>query len=227
MSLACAVCPVRDRAACSVLSDEQREALARSGRMREVAPGETLFAAGESNSVCATLVSGLLKVGSLDVDGRERILALVHPAGFVAELFAPFAHHDIVALIPSRVCLFARSNLQAAIEKQPQLGAALLRRSEEDLHRSREMVVRSARPALSRVAELLLALAEAASDSSCHPASNFDLCLSRGEMANLLGLTIETVSRAITRLERDGAVRRNGLRGIELLDPAHLKGLAD
>ena len=49
-----------------------------------------------------------------------------------------------------------------------------------------------------------------------------DLPLSRAEMAGLLGLTIETVSRQVSALERSGAIRRHGLRGIELVDAAQL-----
>ena len=65
-------------------------------------------------------------------------------------------------------------------------------------------------------------MAGAASDSPCHPAARFDLPLSRAEMAGLLGLTIETVSRQVSALERSGAIRRKGLRGIELVDAAQL-----
>lgn len=223
MSLACHTCPVRDRAACSVLDDEDREALARTGRTRDLKRGELLFAAGDESIACATLVSGALKVSSLDEDGVERILALIHPAGFVGELFAPFAEHDVYALTDSRVCLFGRSHLDRAIDDHPALGRALLRRSQEDLHESRRMLELSGRKtAADRVGGLLLELARAASDSPCHPAARFDLPLTRGEMASLLGMTIETVSRSLTAFARSGAIRKHGARGIELLDPARL-----
>ena len=57
------------------------------------------------------------------------------------------------------------------------------------------------------------------------PAAAFDLPLTRGEIAALLGLTIETVSRQLTALERDGVIRRNGARGIELVDAARLEAV--
>ena len=38
----------------------------------------------------------------------------------------------------------------------------------------------------------------------------------------MLGITIETVSRMLTRFEKDGAIRRTGKRGIDLIDPALL-----
>ena len=224
MVLDCSTCPVRDRAACSVLSDGEREALARSGRSRKLRRGELLFAAGDANVACATLLKGALKVAAVDEEGTERILALVHPAGFVGELFTPFAHYDVVALTDSELCVFPKSEMGRAVELNPRLAQALLRRSQEDLLQSRELLALSGRRSASaKVAGLLTGLAEAASDSSCHAAKAFELPLTRGEIAGMLGLTIETVSRAITKFERDGVIRRHGARGIDVLEPARLE----
>ncbi len=222
MSLPCSGCPVRDRAACSVLSEAERDSLARAGRMRHLRRGELLFAAGDEDTSCATLVNGALKIRTIGEDGTERILALVHPAGFVGELFTPFAHHDVVALTDSDLCVFARTDMNGAVERHPRLAQALLRRSQEDLHAARELLALSGRSAAEKLGTLLRGMAEAASESPCHPARSFDMPLTRGEMAEILGLTIETVSRTLTRFERDGIVQRKGARGIELLDPARL-----
>ena len=227
MNLACETCPVRDRAACAVLAEDERDALAAIGRTRTIARGEMLFAAGDDNAACATLVSGALKVTSTDEEGEERILALIHPAGFAGELFQPFAHYDVVALSDSRLCTFSQADMEAAIERYPALGRALLRRSQEDLHAARDLLdMTGRRDAKARVAALVLSLARAASDSPCHPAERFELPLTRGEMANLAGLTIETVSRRLTELEKEGVITREGARGIALSDPARLMAIA-
>lgn len=226
MNLACATCPVRDSAACAVLTEEERDALARAGRTVTLEKGETLFAAGDEEHSCATLVSGALKVTSFDQNGEERILALIHPAGFVGELFQPFAQHDVVALSDCRLCVFARSEMERALDQHPALARALLRRSQDDLHAARELLeLTGKQDAATRLAGLILSLARAASDSPCHPAQEFDLPLSRGEMAQMLGLTIETVSRRMTQFEKDGIIAKKGARGIELVDPARLAAL--
>ncbi len=223
MSLACETCPVRDRAACAVLQPEERSTLSRSGRHRTLARGETLFAAGDKMDLCATLVSGALKITSFDADGNEHILALIHPSGFIGEFFQPFADYDVVALSDSKLCTFADSEMEAAIESYPALARALLRRAQEDLHTSRAMQALTTKASgRARVAALLLGFAQAASNSPCHPADRFELPLTRGEMAGMLGLTIETVSRQLTALEKAGAIRREGKRGIALVDPALL-----
>ena len=132
-----------------------------------------------------------------------------------------------MALTEAELCVFPRDRYEAALERFPALGRALLRRSTEALGERRDLLSTvSRRPATERVAGFLLALGKAANDSACHPARMFDLVLTRGEMASLLGLTIETVSRRITALEKEGVIRRHGARGIELLDAARLGSLA-
>lgn len=225
--LACATCPVRDRAARAALDEDQRGDLARLGFHRTLKRGDTLFHAGDDSDHCATLISGALKIAQVDAGGTEHILALIHPAGFVGELFAPVAHHDVIALTDSQLCVFPRRQYEAVVERFPALGRALLRRSSEDLFESRAlMALMTGRTAGQRVAGFLLAMANAASDSPCHPAKAFDLPVTRGEIASLLGLTIETVSRQLTKLEKSEVIARDGARGIELLDAARLGTLA-
>ena len=186
-----------------------------------------LFAAGDDEAACATLVSGALKVSAIDPEGNEQILSLVHPAGFIGELFAPFAHHDVVALTQSRLCTFARADIERAIDTYPALARALLRRSQEDLLATRNLLELNANAsAEARLAALIHDFAAAASNSSCHIARQFELPLTRGEIANMLGLTIETVSRKLKELEKNGAISRKGKRGIELVDPALLQALS-
>ena len=225
--LDCATCAVRERAACAALSDKERGELARIGRRRTVHKGDTVFAAGEDNGACATLISGALKIASFGEDGSERILSLVHPAGFVGEMFTAVAHHDVVALADSELCLFSRDQYEAAVDRFPALAKALLRRSAEDLFDARSLVeLQARRSSKARVAAFLLAMADAASHSQFHPADAFDLPLTRGEIAGLLGLTIETVSRQLTALERERVIVRDGARGIRVAEPARLKALA-
>ncbi len=214
---------MRSRAACSALREEERGELARIGHHQRLRRGQTLFAAHDEPAHCATLISGALKISSFGEDGTERILSLVHPAGFIGEMFAPVADHQIVALTDSKLCVFSKRDYERAVERFPALGRALLRRSAEDLFESRALIdLLGRRSSLQKVSGMLLAMARAASDSPCHPAATFDLPVTRGEMAGMLGLTIETVSRQLSKLERDGLIHRSGTRGIEIVDAARL-----
>lgn len=225
--LPCATCPVRDRAACAALSDHERNELGHLGHHRTLQRGEILFASGDRSSICATLISGALKISSFGEDGIERILSLIHPAGFVGELFAPMARHDVIALTESRLCVFSTKDYVRAIERFPALGRALLRRSSEDLFESRSLIdLTTRRNARQKVAGFLVSMAHAASASPCRTTNVFELPLTRGEIGGMLGLTIETVSRQMTQLETDGLIERWGPRGVLLKDSSRLTALA-
>jgi CRP/FNR family transcriptional regulator len=119
--------------------------------------------------------------------------------------------------------VFPRREYEQALERFPALGRALLRRSSNDLLESRALLAAvTGRTAVQRVSSFLLALARAANPHQGSPASRFDLVLTRGEIAALLGLTIETVSRQLTALEKDGVIRREGARGILIDDEVRL-----
>jgi CRP/FNR family transcriptional regulator, anaerobic regulatory protein len=226
-ALRCDVCSVRERAACASLREGERRELARIGHHRELKRGATVFSAGDENNLAATLTKGVLKISAFDEDGTEHILSLIHPAGFAGELFVANVHHDIVALTDCELCVFPRAEYERALQRFPELGRALLRRSSQDLLDTRSLLAGiTSRSAVQRVAGFLLAMGRAANDAECHPAIEFDMVLTRGEIASLLGLTIETVSRQLTKLERDGVIRRRGARGILLLDAARLGRLA-
>lgn len=227
-SLRCEVCAVRHLAACASLSETDRRELARMGHRRTLSRGEHLSAAGSENSYSATLVSGLLKVSAVDAHGTEHLLSLIHPAGFAGELFTTSAEHDVVALVDSELCLFPRRSFEAALERFPRLSQAMLRRSASALSESRALLASvTSRSAVQKVAGLILDLSRAANVVESHPATEFDLILSRGDMAALLGLTIETVSRKLTQFEREGFIERTGARGIRVLDAARLASVAN
>ena len=71
-----------------------------------------------------------------------------------------------------------------------------------------------------------MSMARAASDSPCHPSQSFDLPLTRGEIAGMLGTTIETVSRQLSALEGEAVIRREGARGIRITNLPGLEAAA-
>lgn len=227
LPIQCADCPVADQAVCSALDPADRAELARMGHHRRYARGETIVAAGDTGTVCATLTRGAAKMSTIDRDGTERIVALVHPAGMLGQLFAPTATLDVTALTESEVCLFPRARFEALCDARPALAKRLLAELSRELDESRTLIdLISKRQARGRVAALIVAFAQAAARAPCHAGDSFDLPLTRGEMAQLLGLTIETVSRTLTALEHEGAIRRQGSHGIAIVDPPRLRALA-
>jgi CRP/FNR family transcriptional regulator len=220
---ACADCPVRDQAVCAALNGSELDELSRIGDHRDFARGETIFAAGDDSHACATLISGAAKLVSVDGEGIERIVALVHPAGFLGQLFAATSDFDVVALTETRLCLFPRAGFERIMADHPKLTRSILERTQAELDASRALTrMIGRRDVKARLSGLLLALARAASPSPCGVAREFDLILSREEIASLIGTTIESVSRRLTELEREGLIERKGARGLVIRDAPSL-----
>jgi CRP/FNR family transcriptional regulator, anaerobic regulatory protein len=224
-ALRCEGCPARDQAACAALTAAERAELAAVGRHRLLAAGELLFAPGDDDA-CATLISGVLKQVRTDADGVERIVALIHPAGFVGELFSPGEGCEVRAVTDAQLCLFPRGAYARMVADNPRLAMGVARRALKASAESRALLdLIGRRRAEARVAGLLLALADAAGSEPCAPAASFDLPLTRTDMAALLGTTIETVSRQLGALEDRGLIKREGRRTLHILNPAGLAAI--
>jgi CRP/FNR family transcriptional regulator len=223
--LGCDDCPVRDIAVCAGLEDAERRSLARLGRKRRYKRGETIFSAGDDSIACATLVSGVLKLSRFDAEGTERTVALLHPAGFLARLFSTELNSTATALTDCELCLFPRDLVEREMRVHPGFMERVLRATSEQLEASQSLIeLIGRRDAKARLAGLLLIFLRDRCDA---PDENrIELPLTRGEIASLLGLTIETVSRQFTQLEAEGVLRRDGLRFVEVLDRAALEEAA-
>ncbi|WP_424140141.1 Crp/Fnr family transcriptional regulator [Roseomonas chloroacetimidivorans] len=200
---------VRDRTLCGSLNDEELATLNRLGRKRHLARGETLLWAGDEAVLCANLLSGVLKLSASTADGREQIVGLLYPSDFVGRPFAEEAEHNITALTDAELCVFPRKPFEEALENHVRMERLLLRRTLAALDEARaRMLMLGRKTAEEKVASFLLDMASHLSPGGAGPAGeiNFDLPLTRTQIADVLGLTIETVSRQLTKLKREGLI---------------------
>jgi len=179
---------------------------------------------GDPASHCANLVSGVLKVSRVEADGGVQIVGLLYPGDFVGTLFADRSADTIAALSDADLCVYPRRALEEMLVSHPVAGRLLLRRTLTTLGEVRRwtpMLVRARADA--RVAALLLDMAR-----RCGVDGNdvFRLPLSRGAMAEALGLAVETVSRHMTAFRQDGLIALSGLRGVRLIDRMRLAHIA-
>lgn len=224
----CADCAVRDRALCGALSDGELTALNTLGRRRTVRAGETIVWAGDDNIVCGNLLSGVLKLGATTSDGKEQAVALLYPADFFGNLYADKADLSVTALSDAEICVFPRGPFERALYDHAAMERLLLQRTMEALAQARDRMLMLARQsAEARVAGFLLDMARRSEASACAAMPGgpltFDLPVTRGQMAEILGLTIETVSRHLTRLKSEGLIALPGARGITIRDADALR----
>ena len=235
---ACDTCIVRNRAICAALDHAELSLLNRIGRRRNLVTGESLMWEGEDSILVANVVEGVLKLSTGTEDGREQIVGVVYASDFIGRPFGPTTFHGVTALTDARVCLFGRSDFDAFARAHPALEHKLLERTLAELDRTRRwMLLLGRKSAGERLASFLLELSERLTVPACaHVAddlaatesglSRFTLPFSRQQIADVLGLTIETVSRQFTRLKAEGAIDLPSRREVAIVDRALLEAEA-
>jgi CRP/FNR family transcriptional regulator len=103
----------------------------------------------------------------------------------------------------------------------------LLQRTLAELDRTRSWMLLLARKnAEEKIATFLLDMADRLAAPGAPPLERFDLPFSRQQIGDVLGLTIETVSRQMTKLKRDGLIDLPTRRAVSILDWAELRAIA-
>lgn len=217
---ACSQCAVRESAICHALSGDQLDDLSRLGRRQSLKRGQALQWQGDESLLVGNVIGGALKLCASTPEGREQTLGILLQSDFIGRPFGKTAMLSVVALTDSEVCTFARSSFDAFTRHHPALEHGLLERTLSDLDRAREwMMLLARKTAGERIAIFLLNMAERSADAEEEDrASEFELPVSRQDIADLLGLTIETVSRQLTLLRDAGVISTPGRRTIQVND---------
>lgn len=224
MARVCEDCLVRDRSLCGSLDDAALASLSRIGRRRKMKAGESLQFEGDENVLCANVLDGVLKLSTMTVGGDAQTVGLLYPADFIGRPFANTAGHDITALTDAEVCTFARGQFEQLLSANNALEHLLLARTLTELERSRRWItVLGRKSASARVAALLDEIQRRMTQSGCmadlRPGQLIELPMTRTEMANVLGITIETVSRELSKFKDAGIIETEGRRGIRFVRP--------
>ena len=229
---ACETCVVRNRAICSSLDDEELKTLNTIGRRRTLEPGESLMWEGEDSVLVANVIDGVLKLSTGTEDGREQIVGVVYPSDFIGRPFGSTSGHGVTALTESMVCVFSRRDFDAFAREHPALEHKLLQRTLAELDRTRRwMLLLGRKSAGEKLASFLLEMSERLVQPGCvsapdMPLKRFALPFSRQQVADVLGLTIETVSRQFTRLKAEGIIDLPSRREVTIVNRQALEAEA-
>ena len=228
----CHDCAVRELAICGALGSSDLQALSTIGRRRSLAAGESLIWEGDESVLVGNVIEGVLKLSTGTSDGREQIVGVVYPSDFIGRPFGGTTGHTVTALTDARVCVFARSDFDSFAKDHPGLEHKLLQRTLAELDRTRHwMLLLGRKSAEERIATFLLEMSRRLSPTDDVGGSGASDCVelpfSRQQVGDVLGLTIETVSRQFTRLKKAGMIDLPSRRVVVIKDRAGLEILAD
>lgn len=227
----CQACAIRNRAICADLEREEIDLLNVIGRRRKVSAGEQLLWEGDDAALVANVIEGVFKLSSQTADGKEQILGLAYPSDFVGRPFGESAPFGVEALTDGFICVFERAAFDRFAREHPRLEHKLLERTLAELDRTRRAMTMLGRmTAEQKIASFLLETSERLAPADCsfilgEAAANFALPLSRQQIADVLGLTIETVSRQLTKFRKLGLIDLPARREIVILNRAALENI--
>ena len=226
-SNACDGCGARPLSVCGSIDDADLGRLDALAEHVALTPGQALIREGDEAKHVFNITSGSVRVYKLLPDGRRQITGFLFAGDFLGLATGQTYVFSAEAIEPATACRFRKSDYRTLIRETPALEAALLDRATHELAAAQnQMLLLGRKTALERIATFLLDLpghdpARATTEGLVR------LPMTRSEIADYLGLTIETVSRVLTKLKTSGVIRLISLTELQIENAERLKALAD
>ena len=194
----------------------------RIGITVQAAPGQTIALEGDPCSHCFRVLTGAVRLYKATVDGRRQLIDFL-VAGDCFGLLGARHTCSVEAIIHTTLIRTPRASLAAALRERPALADRLIELAAAEVARAhQQMLLLGRKNAQEKVASLLVDLARRLGANQTRP--TFRLPISRQEMADQLGLRIETVSRTITHLKEEGLIALQTPHEIVLRPPRRARG---
>lgn len=204
--------------------------IADQAHTRHVAAGEMVFCQGDPARSLCVVMNGRVRLVQHTQDGKDVTMATFEPGDMVGILAAledePYPA-SAEALEPSELLVVPASLMGALLSQYPTLTLRVLKIASARLHEAHERIKElSTQRVQQRIARTLLRLAGKVGERTTGGAVILDMRLSRQDLAQMNGTTLETVSRTLAAWERDGLVQA-GRERITLLQPHALMLIAE
>ncbi|MEZ5886087.1 MAG: Crp/Fnr family transcriptional regulator [Paracoccaceae bacterium] len=218
----CGACQIRHRAVCARCEPDELARLDEIKYYRTYEAGQTVVWAGDRMDFVASVVTGVATLTQTMEDGRTQMVGLLLPSDFVGRPGRDIAPYNVIATTDLMMCCFRKKQFEVLLGTIPHVSQRLLEMTLDELDAAREwMLLLGRKTAREKIASLLAIIARREASLNLRPSQGrmvFDLALTREAMADYLGLTLETVSRQMSALKRDGVIELEGKRRIIVPD---------
>ncbi|WP_436282377.1 Crp/Fnr family transcriptional regulator [Rhizobium sp. LjRoot258] len=192
---------------CGALSADELLALSAHTRLVNHEAGDELAGEKMPAESYATVIRGVVKLTKTLEDGRQQIVGLQFAPDLLGRLNADENAVSVEAASDVNLCRIPKVALERMVKTNPALAERLMTQTLRELDEARDwMVTLGRKTAAEKVASFLLLIATHLDPEATGDRRQFDLPLSRADIADFLGLTIETVSRQMSKLKADGII---------------------
>lgn len=222
-SVSCVVCNDKSCAA-AALNDNQLGSLNSNSRETDIRKGETILKAGALTSHIVYLKTGFVKEHVEGPGQKSKILQIIKKQSYLGlpSLFgARVNHYSYTALEDLRVCFIDINIFLEFIRDRGSFALEVLNYvSRESLNKDFHLINQGHKKMYGRFADVLLYLSD-----EIFMSTEFDILLSRQELAELAGMSRENTARALSHFKEEGILKING-RNIEILKHDLLKQIS-
>jgi CRP/FNR family transcriptional regulator, anaerobic regulatory protein len=196
--------------------------LFRGQPVESFAPGEALIWEGDQAGQIFDVLEGVLRICKILPDGRRAIMGFVYPGDVLGVSFQRRSLCTAESVTAVKVRRVSRSRFLSLVNQSPDLQSQLFALLCDKMSAAHDqMLVLGRKSAEERVVTFLLGV-----HRKCAAGNEIELPMSRLDMADYLGLTIETVSRMMTSLARRGLIHATGRHRIALRKLSALRDIA-
>ncbi len=188
------------------------------------AAGDPILWRGDDLTYVASVVRGVATLSKTMEDGRIQMVGLLMPSDFIGRPNRKTIEFDVVAATEVTLCCFQRVPFERLLATVPHVAQRLLEIAMDELDAARDWMLllgrKTAREKIATFVEMMVRRQHVDGLGLDH--EPLVLPLTRDEISNYLGLTLETVSRQLNALKRDGVLRFVDRRRFEVIDMAAL-----
>ncbi|MFK7876237.1 MAG: transcriptional regulator FnrL [Paracoccaceae bacterium] len=224
-NVSCDQCPIRHRAVCSRCDGDELAMLEAMKSYRSYAAGEAIAWRGAPLEFVASVVSGVASLSKTLEDGRTQMVGLLLPSDFIGRPGRRHVEFDVTATTDVTLCRFERVKFEKMIDETPHVAQRLMELALDELDAARDwMILLGRKSAREKIATFIDLLTRRGVLDGTGALMTLDLPMTRDQIANFLGLTLETVSRQLNAMKKDGIISFSGRGQLDVTNLAALRG---
>ena len=201
-------------------------AIAAGGSIRRFEHKEHVFFEGDPRDNIYEVVEGVVSIYAITPDGRRQVISFCYPGTLLGFGHAESYLYNAEAISPVTLRSYPAGALERLATERPDLSQSLMSFMIAELTAARDqMLTLGRKSAPERIASFLLDLSRHNADCGEDP-DTLELPMTRSDIADYLGLTIETVSRNFTKLRSEGVIDLRQTATVQIRDIERLEDIA-
>ncbi|MCB5200784.1 CRP/FNR family transcriptional regulator, anaerobic regulatory protein [Loktanella sp. DSM 29012] len=220
----CAECPIRHRAVCARCDDDELSLLEGMKTYKTFKAGQPILWRGDDLVFVASVVQGVAALSKTLEDGRTQMVGLLLPSDFIGRPGRGQIDFDVTATTDVTLCCFDRKPFEKLVDDTPHVAHRLMELALDELDAARDwMLLLGRKTAREKIATFIqMFVRRTHTDEQAAGPDQFNMPMTRDQIANYLGLTLETVSRQFNSLKKEGVISFGDRKTFTVVDMAAL-----